>query len=73
MRWQTAAQPVRHVFTHFELVLVVRVAHLPPGRSSPNGLWLTRDDMADAALPSVMRKVAAHALALTADTSSTRP
>lgn len=51
---------VRHVFTHFVLELHVWVAHL---KSRPNGIgtWLAREELKGAALPTVMRKVIAHA------------
>jgi A/G-specific adenine glycosylase len=53
---------VTHVFTHFPLELVVLRAHLPQSAAAPEGTrWLSRDDIAGAALPTVMRKVLAHA------------
>ena len=54
---------VTHVFTHFPLELVVLTARLPKSAAAPDGMrWIARDDIAGAALPSVMRKVLAHAL-----------
>jgi A/G-specific adenine glycosylase len=62
--WQRVPGVVTHVFTHFPLELVVLCAHLPQSAVAPEGTrWLARDDMAGAALPTVMRKVLAHALA----------
>jgi A/G-specific adenine glycosylase len=64
-RWQVLDGLVRHTFTHFHLELAVaratatteRLARLAPGTS-----WCTVDRLGDRALPSVMRKVIAHAL-----------
>ena len=52
---------VRHTFTHFDLELVV----LRGKAKAPSdlGLWVLPDDLTAHALPSVMRKVAEHALA----------
>ncbi|MGD9868224.1 MAG: A/G-specific adenine glycosylase [Hyphomicrobiales bacterium] len=67
-RWRKTDGTVRHTFTHFHLELEVwradvaassRVAaRAAPGRC----LWIPRDELEDAALPSVMRKVIAHGL-----------
>jgi A/G-specific adenine glycosylase len=52
------------VFTHFPLELIVLRAHLPQSAVAPEGTrWLSRNDIESAALPTVMRKVLAHALA----------
>jgi A/G-specific adenine glycosylase len=64
-RWQILDGLVRHTFTHFHLELAVaratatteRLAKLVPGTS-----WCTIDRMTDRALPTVMRKVIAHAV-----------
>ena len=61
--WQRIPGVVTHVFTHFPLELIVLRAHLPKSAAAPDGMhWLARQDIAEAALPSVMRKVLAHAL-----------
>jgi A/G-specific adenine glycosylase len=59
--WRKQPGLVRHGFTHFELEMEVYVAQF---RSRPNGegLWLTPKERDTAALPTVMRKVIAHAL-----------
>jgi A/G-specific adenine glycosylase len=63
VRWHRVPGVVNHVFTHFALELVVLCAHLPKSAVAPNGMhWIDRDSIAGAALPSVMRKVVAHAL-----------
>ena len=52
---------VRHGFTHFQLEMEVYVARF---RRRPNGegRWFAAEEMATAALPTVMKKVIAHAL-----------
>jgi A/G-specific adenine glycosylase len=51
------------VFTHFPLELIVLRADLPQATAAPEGTyWISIEDIAGAALPSVMRKVLAHAL-----------
>jgi A/G-specific adenine glycosylase len=45
------------------LALTVYVAELPRGTVAPKGArWASRAGLADEALPTVMRKVLAHAL-----------
>jgi A/G-specific adenine glycosylase len=54
---------VRHVFTHFPLELTVFVADVRRTAATPKGArWVKIADLADEALPNVMRKVLAHAL-----------
>jgi A/G-specific adenine glycosylase len=61
--WHRVPGVVTHVFTHFPLELVVLRARLPKSAMAPSGTrWISREDIAAAALPSVMRKVLAHAL-----------
>jgi A/G-specific adenine glycosylase len=62
-RWRRLPGHVRHVFTHFPLALAVFVARVP--RASPalkGARWVRLADLPGEALPSVMRKVLAHAL-----------
>ncbi len=57
--WRRAGQ-IRHVFTHFELVIelfAARAGHVPAG----DGFLLPAASLAEAALPSVMRKCVAMA------------
>jgi A/G-specific adenine glycosylase len=62
--WHRVPGVVTHVFTHFPLELIVLRARLPKSAVAPEGMrWIGREDIAGAALPSVMRKVLAHALA----------
>ncbi len=64
--WQRLPGMVRHTFTHFNLELVVLAAgtSAATGRDgvAAKGHWVTPDRFGSQALPSVMRKVAAHAL-----------
>jgi A/G-specific adenine glycosylase len=63
VRWHRVPGVVNHVFTHFSLELVVLRARVPKSAVAPEGMhWIDRDSVAGAALPSVMRKVVAHAL-----------
>ena len=61
--WCRVPGIVRHVFTHFPLDLVVYEAEIPARTSAPKGArWIALSELAGEALPSVMRKVVAHAL-----------
>ena len=61
--WRRVAGLVRHVFTHFPLELSVYVAALPPQTRAPDGArWAKISELGGEALPSLMRKVVAHAL-----------
>jgi A/G-specific adenine glycosylase len=65
VRWHRVPGVVNHVFTHFSLELVVLRARLPKSAAAPRGThWIDRESIAGAALPSVMRKVVAHALGI---------
>jgi A/G-specific adenine glycosylase len=59
--WKKKAGVVRHGFTHFELEMEVYVASFK-ARPNGEGAWFAQADLAGAALPTVMRKVIAHAL-----------
>jgi A/G-specific adenine glycosylase len=61
--WRKVAGVVRHVFTHFPLELSVYTADVPARTPAPTGTrWVARASLSGEALPSVMRKVVAHAL-----------
>jgi A/G-specific adenine glycosylase len=61
--WRKIAGVVRHVFTHFPLELSVYAADIPARTPAPTGTrWVALAALAGEALPSVMRKVVAHAL-----------
>jgi len=63
--WKVLEGGVRHTFTHFHLELTIahavaatsRLAKLAPGSD-----WVTLDRLSERALPTVMRKVIAHAV-----------
>jgi A/G-specific adenine glycosylase len=60
--WRRIPGLVRHTFTHFPLELVTYTARVPERTPAPAGMrWVARKDIAGEALPSVMRKVLAHA------------
>ncbi len=61
--WKKRAGIVRHSFTHFELEIEVYAAKLPR-RPRMAGVWVLPDDLGSVALPTVMRKIVAHALRL---------
>jgi A/G-specific adenine glycosylase len=62
-QWRRMPGVVRHVFTHFPLELVVYIATVPASTLAPDGMrWIALADVAGEALPTVMRKVVAHAL-----------
>ena len=63
-RWQVLEGLVRHTFTHFHLELTVARATATTGRLAelvPGTSWCTIDRLTERALPTVMRKVIAHA------------
>lgn len=63
IKWLKAAETVRHVFTHFPLELAVYTAKVPARTKAPKGMrFVQLSALGDEALPSVMRKVIAHAL-----------
>jgi A/G-specific adenine glycosylase len=54
---------VRHVFTHFPLELIVYMSEVPSRTAAPKGTkWIKVAELDGEALPSLMRKVIAHAL-----------
>lgn len=60
--WRRVPGLVGHTFTHFHLELAVFTARTRRKHIAGEGLWVPIDDLAGEALPSVMRKVAAHAM-----------
>jgi len=65
-KWQVLDGLVRHTFTHFHLELTVARAVATTGRlaerAAPGSTWCALDEMDARALPTVMRKVIAHAI-----------
>src|SRR5690606_19560844 len=65
--WRLLPGLVRHVFTHFELEIAVACGRIDDGSALPEGAWLVPPEALGATgLPSVMAKIAAHAVAGTA-------
>jgi len=61
--WRRLPGVVRHVFTHFPLELSVYAVELPAHMLAPAGTrWIASSEISREALPSLMRKVVAHAL-----------
>jgi A/G-specific adenine glycosylase len=61
--WRKLPGRVRHVFTHFPLELTVYAAAVPKAVRAPKGMrFVPRAKLGTEALPSLMRKVVAHAL-----------
>lgn len=55
--WRDLGGEVRHTFTHFHLILQVKLAELPEGfNSTPGQEVLSRHDFRPGDLPTVMRK-----------------
>jgi len=77
--WEKVPGLVEHTFTHFHLELAVYRAEVGPGAALRNSSeperyrWLKPRDLHGAALPSVMRKVIAHALKAEVRTARERP
>jgi A/G-specific adenine glycosylase len=62
IRWRRLPGLVTHTFTHFPLELVVHAAEVPAGTPAPeNARWVALPVLSTEALPSLMRKVIAHA------------
>lgn len=61
-QWTPLPGIVRHTFTHFHLELAVLRLETPV--PDGEGMWCLPDELAARGLPSVMRKVAAHALSV---------
>jgi A/G-specific adenine glycosylase len=77
--WERVPGLVSHTFTHFHLELAVYAIEADPGApltiaADPGRCrWVPRRDLAGAALPSVMRKVLAHAFTALARKEAPRP
>jgi len=63
LSWRRLPGAVTHVFTHFPLELAVYTATADAGAKAPSGTrWVAMDVLSGEALPSLMRKVLAHAI-----------
>ena len=61
--WRTLPGLVRHGFTHFDLELTVMAAAV--NGAQPDGIWSAPERLGDHALPTLMKKVAVHAMKAT--------
>jgi A/G-specific adenine glycosylase len=61
--WHWLDTPVAHTFTHFHLQLQVAAGEANGSATADGGIWQPIGRLDEAALPSVMRKVAAAVLA----------
>lgn len=60
--WKRVPGLVEHTFTHFHLELTVFTGSVTKRQATDiQGIWVTPEELADEALPTVMRKVVAHA------------
>jgi A/G-specific adenine glycosylase len=66
-RWSALPGTVRHGFTHFQLELGVVVGC---SQATTDGLWSRTDRLGEHALPTLMKKVARHALSALARAES---
>ena len=60
--WRRLPGEVRHVFTHFELLMTVYVADVDGRRVSSDGFWSLPAGFSDHALPTMTKKVVRHVL-----------
>ena len=58
-RWVLLSGKVKHVFSHFELQVIVATSNAVPPRGF-SGLWVAPKHLREHALPSVMLKIARH-------------
>ena len=54
--WKTLQEPVKHTFTHFHLLLTLRVADLTADHPPDRGRFVMVDESTPDTLPTVMRK-----------------
>ena len=62
--WRLLDGRVHHVFTHFSLELAVATARVSAGWRGAEGVWVPADAVERQGLPTVMRKVVRHVLAV---------
>jgi A/G-specific adenine glycosylase len=62
--WKKRPGIVRHGFTHFELEIEVYSIEVNkrPGHNKLGARWVSRDELSNVALPTVMRKIVEHGL-----------
>jgi A/G-specific adenine glycosylase len=62
VEWRALPGVVRHGFTHFDIDLQI-LAGVVPAPARLEGIWVRPEEFAGQALPTLMKKVARHALA----------
>lgn len=63
VKWKKRAGLVEHTFTHFHLILTVYIGAAGAKEAAKaDGIWTAQEALAGEALPSLMRKVVAHAM-----------
>ena len=60
--WRVLPGTVRHSFTHFELELMVMAARADADPVPADAVWCPPGRLGEHALPSLMKKIVAHAL-----------
>jgi A/G-specific adenine glycosylase len=60
--WEGLPGVVQHGFTHFDIDLTILAGEVPAG-TKIEGVWVQPEDFGGQALPTLMKKVARHALA----------
>ncbi|MBK1698966.1 A/G-specific adenine glycosylase [Rhodovibrio salinarum] len=60
--WTELPGVVRHTFTHFHFTITVWAAEVPAHTRAETGEWWPFERLSDAGLPTVMRKIADHAV-----------
>ncbi|HWA42639.1 MAG TPA: A/G-specific adenine glycosylase [Hypericibacter adhaerens] len=70
--WQALPGVVEHGFTHFDIDLTLLTGEVP-ARTKLEGVWVKPEDFAGQALPTLMKKVARHALAALQDAPAAPP
>jgi A/G-specific adenine glycosylase len=69
-QWRALPGVVRHGFTHFDIDLAILAGEVP-ARTRFEGVWARPEDFAGQALPTLMKKVARHALSALQDKAPT--
>ncbi len=69
--WRALPGVVEHGFTHFDIDLTLLVGEVP-ARTKLEGLWVRPEEFGGQALPTLMKKVARHALAALEDGAPVR-
>lgn len=73
-RWRRLPGVVTHTFTHFPLELTVYAAEVAADTAAPHGMrWVALEALNAEALPSLMRKVVAHAMGAPVGWAKARP